>query len=310
MTTQLIQPTSTLHKEAKVEKRISLTKIMVLTDFSKVSDLALQYAVALARQFDARIYLTHIVTRDSYQLAPVLAEISYQKMCQAAEQGKADTLLSGTLLGIPHEVLLLEGSLWPTVERLIQECKIDLVVTGTHGRGQLKKMILGSVAEEVFRQADCPVLTVGPHAEAQVARAPGLENILLATDFGPSAERAAQCAFSLAQEYGARLTVLHVVEDVRAYTEEEEERVREVNIHEMSQFMPPESESWCNVKFRVAFGSAVEEILGAAGEAKTNLIIMGAQTRKTFAGHMPLTIAYNVAAKAECPVLTVRGGSA
>src|SRR6516165_3170844 len=63
MTTQLIQPTSTLHKEAKVEKRISLTKIMVLTDFSKVSDLALQYAVALARQFDARIYLTHIVTR-------------------------------------------------------------------------------------------------------------------------------------------------------------------------------------------------------------------------------------------------------
>ena len=57
-------------------------------------------------------------------------------MCQAAEQGKADILLSGTLLGIPHEVLLLEGSLWPTVQRLIQECEIDLVVTGTHGRGQ------------------------------------------------------------------------------------------------------------------------------------------------------------------------------
>ena len=310
MTTQLIQPTSTLHKETKVEKRISLTKIMVLTDFSKVSDLALQYAVALARQYDARIYLTHIVTRDSYQLAPVLAESSYQKMCQAAEQGKADILLSGTLLGIPHEVLLLEGSLWPTVECLIQECEIDLVVTGTHGRGQFKKMILGSVAEEVFRQADCPVLAVGPHAEAQVPRELGLANILLATDFGPSAERAAQYAFSLAQEYGARLTVLHVVEDVRAYTEEEEERVREVNIHEMRKFMPPESESWCNVKFHVTFGSAVEEILGAASETKANLIIMGAQTRKTFAGHMPLTIAYNVAAKAECPVLTVRGGSA
>ena len=87
MTTQLIQPTSTLHKETKVEKRISFTKIMVLTDFSKVSDLALQYAVALARQYDARIYLTHIVTRDSYQLAPVLAEISYQKC--ARQQSKA-----------------------------------------------------------------------------------------------------------------------------------------------------------------------------------------------------------------------------
>ena len=91
-----------------------------------------------------------------------------------------------------------------------------------------------------------------------------------------------------------------VVEDVRAYTEEAEERVR--NIHEMSQFMPPESENWCNIKFRVTVGSAVEEILVAASETKANLIIMGAQTRKTLAGHMPLTIAYNVAAKAECPV--------
>ena len=309
MTTQLIPATSTLRKQAKAE-RISLTKIMALTDFSKVSDLALQYALALARQYDARIYLTHIVTRDSYRLAPVLAEISYQKMRQAAERGKADILRSGTLLGIPHEVLLLDGSLWPTVERLIQECKIDLVVTGTHGRGPFQKMVLGSVAEEVFRQADCPVLTVGPRAEAQVPRELGLETILLATAFGPSAERAAQYAFSLAQEHGARLTVLHVVEDVRAYAEEEEERVRKVNIREMSQLMPPESESWCNVKFRVTFGSAVEEILGAASGTKANLIIMGAQTRKTFAGHMPLTIAYNIAAKAECPVLTVRGGSA
>ena len=87
-----------------------------------------------------------------------------------------------------------------------------------------------------------------------------------------------------------------VVEDVRAYTEEE--RVR--NIHEMSQFMPPESENWCNIKFRVTVGSAVEEILVAASETKANLIIMGAQTRKSLAGHM--AIAYNVAAKAECPV--------
>ena len=71
----------------------------------------------------------------------------------------------------------------------------------------------------------------------------------------------------------------------------------------------PESENWCNVKFRATFGSAVGEILVAASETK-NLIIMGAKTTKTLAGHMSLTIAYNVAAKAECPVLTVRGGPA
>jgi nucleotide-binding universal stress UspA family protein len=56
--------------------------------------------------------------------------------------------------------------------------------------------------------------------------------------------------------------------------------------------------------------TCVPEILSAVGWTKADLIIMGAQTRKTFAGHIPLTIAYNVAAKAHCPVLTVRGGSA
>jgi len=70
------------------------------------------------------------------------------------------------------------------------------------------------------------------------------------------------------------------------------------------------SGGWCDVEFRVAFGSAVEEILSAASGTKRSLIIMGAQKRKTFAGHKPLTIAYDVATKAECPVLTVRAGSA
>lgn len=308
MSTQMIQPTQTLQKEVKAEKKISLTKIMVLTDFSEVSDLALQYAVPLARRYDARVYLTHILSPDSYALAePGLAELTYQKMRQAAEQSLGDILVSGKLRGVPHETLLHEGALWPTVERLIQERDIDLVVTGTHGRGDFKKVVLGSVAEEVFRQAGCAVLTVGPRTRKQAPHKVDLNDILFATDFGPGAARASQYAFSLAQEHGAHLTVLHVVEEGAAYTREAEERIRKVNIQKMKQFMPPESENWCMVDFRVTFGAAVEEILGEARETNADLIIMGAKTRKTFAGHAPLTIAYNVVAKAKCPVLTVRG---
>jgi len=308
MTTQMMEPRQTLQKELETNKKISVTRIMLMTDFSKESDLALEYASAAARHYDARIYLTHIITPDSYQLAePGLAETTYQNLRQAAEQSIADILISGKLRGISHEVVLYEGSLWPTVESLIKQHGIDLVVIGTHGRGQFKKMVLGSVAEEVFRQADCAVLTVGPHTQAEVPYEVNLKNILFATDFGPGAARAAQYAFALAEEYGARLTMLHVVEEVRAYTEEQLERVRKVNIHKMKEFMPPETENWCKVKFCVTFGPAVEEILGEATETKAGLIIMGAKTRKTFAGHAPLTIAYNVVANAKCPVLTVRG---
>ena len=308
MSTQMMQPTQTLQKEVKAEKKISLTKIMVLTDFSEVSDLALQYALALARRYDARVYLTHILSPDTYALAePGLAELTYQKMRQAAEQSFGDILVSGKLRGVPHETLLLEGALWPTVERLIQEHEIDLVVTGTHGRGDFKKIVIGSVAEEVFRQANCAVLTVGPQTRKQAPHEVDLNNILFATDFGAGAARAVQYAFSLAQEHGARVTVLHVVEETKAHTREGEERLRKLNIARMKQFMPKESESWCKVEFRVAFGAAVEEILGEARETNADLIIMGAKASKTFPGHAPLTIAYNVVAKAKCPVLTVRG---
>jgi nucleotide-binding universal stress UspA family protein len=75
----------------------------------------------------------------------------------------------------------------------------------------------------------------------------------------------------------------------------------------MKDFMPTEGENWCKVEFRVTSGAPGEEILEEAHETNADLIIMGAKTRRTFAGHAPLTIAYNVVAKAKCPVLTVRG---
>jgi len=289
-------------------KRVLLTKILVTTDFSEVSDRALDYAIALARRYDARIYLAHVITPDPFQFAePQLAQATYEKVRQAAEEGITDILISGKLRGVPHEVLMEEGNVWPTLDKLITEHEIDLVVVGTHGRGKVQKILIGSVAEEIFRQADCAVLTVGPGVKGDTAREVELKSILFATDFGPGAERAAAHAFSLAQEHDARVTLLHVIESAAAYTEESVARQREINVVRMKQLMPPGSEDWCKPEFRVTFGSAVEEILIAAREAKADLVVMGAKARRSLAGHVPLTIAYNVVTKAPCPVLTVRG---
>ena len=307
MSTHMMQPAQAIH-EVNADKRVTLSKIMVMTDFSEVSDAALQYALGIARRYDARIYLTHIISPDSYQLAePGLAEITYQKMRRAAEQGIADILISGRLRGTAHQVLVQEGNIWLTVERLVKQHEIDLIVTGTHGRGKMKKMLIGSVAEEIFRQAGCPVLTVGPGVKGEAPREVDLQNILFATNFGPEAARAAEYAFSLAQEHGARLTVLHVVAPTAAYTKEGEDRLRAINIQHMKKFMPQESSNWCRTEFRVTFGATVEEILQEARETKAQLIVMGAKTRKNLAGHAPLTIAYDVLAKANSPVLIVRG---
>jgi nucleotide-binding universal stress UspA family protein len=300
----------TLKEKTKTDltNRVSISKIMVTTDFSEISDRALDYALALARRYDARIYLAHVITPDPFQFAePQLAQATYEKVRQAAEQGITDILISGKLRGVPHEVLLEEGNVWPSLDSLIVRNDIDLLVVGTHGRGKVQKLLIGSVAEEIFRKADCAVLTVGPAVKNPNVKEAELNHILFATDFGPGAEKAAAYAFSLAQEHNATLTLLHVIESAAAYTEESVARQREINVVRMKQLMPAGTENWCKPDFRATFGAAVEEILIAACESKADLIVMGAKARKSLAGHAPLTIAYNVVTKSTCPVLTVRG---
>jgi nucleotide-binding universal stress UspA family protein len=295
--------------KTKTAQRMSISKILVATDFSEVSDRALDYAIALARRYDARVYLTHIITPDPFQFAePQLAQATYEKVRQAAEEGITDILVSGKLRGVPHEVLLDEGNVWPSLEKLVRKHEIDLVIAGTHGRGKVQKLLIGSVAEEIFRKSDCAVLTVGPKVPTGLNKKEvELNHILFATDFGPGAEKAAAYAFSLAQEHNATLTLLHVIESAASYSEESVARQREINLVRMHKMLPEDSENWCNPEFCARFGAAVEEILSSALETKADLIVMGAKARISLAGHAPMTIAYNVVSKATCPVLTVRG---
>jgi len=304
MTTPVMEPRAVLD----VAKKVGLSKILVTTDFSLESERALDYALALARRYDARIYLAHVLTPDPFLYAePALAEATYEKVRQAAEQGMADILVSGKLRGVPHEVLLEEGNIWPVVEKMVREHEIDLIVSGTHGRGKMRKMLIGSVAEEIFRQAGCAVLTVGPKVKGETASEVDLKNILFATDFGPGAEKAAAYAFSLAQEHGARLTMLHVIQEATAFTEESVRRQREYAVNNLETLMPAGAENWCKPEFKATFGEASEEILTIARETNADLIVMGAKPRTSLAGHLPATIAYNVVVKSACPVLTVRG---
>jgi nucleotide-binding universal stress UspA family protein len=289
-------------------QKVSLTRILVTTDYSPESDRALDYALAVARRYDARIYLAHVIAPDPFLYAePALAQATYERVRQAAEQGMADILVSGKLRGVPHEVLLEEGSVWPAIEKPIKEHEIDLVVTATHGRGKVRKVLIGSVAEEIFRQANCAVMTVGPRVKGEPAREVELKNILFATDFGHGAEKAAAHAFSLAQEHGARLTMLHVIEQATAYTEESVRRQRAFAVQRMEKLMPEGAENWCKPVFRATFGAAVEEIITMARETNADLIVMGAKPSKNLAGHAPFAIAYHVVTQAHCPVLTVRG---
>jgi len=284
---------------------LRLARIMVATDFSPASDRALEYGISLARRYQSRLYLTHVLAIGPI-MAPELAASSEMQLRAAAERALGEIVESGRFLGVPHEELIEQGTLWPSIEKLIATCKVDLLVLGTHGTGTVQKIFIGSAAEQIFRQARVPVLTVGPAAKGEPPYEVEFKNILFATDFGVGAEREAAYAFSLAQEHRSRLLILHVLPGPKDCNEEAVAKQRQEFRTRMQELIPKISEVLCKVDFHVTFGSAVEEILAVGRETHADLIVMGARTRRGAAGHLPRTKAYRVVCGARCPVLTIR----
>jgi nucleotide-binding universal stress UspA family protein len=131
------------------------------TDYAETSRPALEYAVGLARDYQARLLLLHVV--DS--LGPENATYG-EAVSEPQPEGYRQRLweeLHRWPLPEPHgpvEYLLAEGDPVEAIVRVAGERGCDLVVMGTHGRHGLKRLLAGSVAEEVVRDAPCPVLVV------------------------------------------------------------------------------------------------------------------------------------------------------
>jgi nucleotide-binding universal stress UspA family protein len=161
---------------------LALKNIVFATDLSPTAKKALPYAVAFARQYKAAVYVVHALHPNVFPFAlpdtwPMLIEAEEQ----VREEGKKE--LETALQGISHELFFNEGTVWEILSDAIRKNNADLIVLGTHGRSGIGKAVLGSVAEEVFRQATCPVLTVGPYVSLGGKLSMVLNRILYATDF-------------------------------------------------------------------------------------------------------------------------------
>ena len=302
--TTAIKSARSLHRGGP--EPVWINNILFLTDFSPASDAALSYALSVARRFEAKVYVTHVVEAPVAAL-PSAAFYETVSFHEEAERKLNTLLCEGKLNGVLHEMVLAEGSLWPVVEEIIAEKKIDLVVVGTHGRKAFSKMMLGSVAEEIYRKAKCPVLTIGPESPANPESEMRPRRILLATDLQDEAHRASDYAAAMAERQGAELIVLHVIEDqVSDFGRSEQQRL--ASLARMEGLIPSEMPLAAKAKLVVVRGCAANEIPGAAHTYGADLIVLGLHGGKRMASHLPGTVAYRVACQAPCPVLTVPAG--
>ena len=183
---------------------------MFATDFSPAAARAITYVKKIAKHYDAALVALHVRTPVVNPMTEPASWPVYLEAAKAQDELHRGELRS-TFAGIPLQVLIEEGSIETCLKEAIEKNDTDLVVIGTRGRTGVEKLLLGSVAEEIFRTVPCPVLTVGPHANDISGATGELRQILYATDFSPESAGAAAYAASLAQEFQARLVILHVI---------------------------------------------------------------------------------------------------
>ena len=143
---------------------IALKRILVPTDFSEASEAAVKYARAFAEAFNASLEVLHVMedpfiyapTSEGYVPPPGLLE----EMERTSRERLNAVLPEDVQRKLRAEVVLKKGSPFVEIVRYAREHEVDLIVMGTHGRGPIAHMLLGSVAEKVVRKAPCPVLTV------------------------------------------------------------------------------------------------------------------------------------------------------
>jgi nucleotide-binding universal stress UspA family protein len=279
--------------------RIRLANILFATDFSPAAEAAIPYVASFAKRFGAKLYAVHV---RPISVGPLMVPGGEPGAAEAArvDAEQRSKQIVASFAETHPEVLILEGDVWSNIEDTLASRDIDLLVTGTRGRSGVAKLLLGSVAEELFRKAACPVLTVGPQSHAHPNPTGEIKNILFATDFGPRSA-AAPYAMSLAQEFQARLILLHVIDP-----EEVPDVPRSTEL--LRHIVPVDAELWCDPQYVVKPGDVGETILAVA-QQQVDLIVMGARQSNGIPGastHLP-TIAHKVVSRAPCPVLTVRG---
>ncbi len=141
---------------------MNVNKILVPVDYSDSGDAAMAYAVLLAKEYDAEMHLMHVYEQPTtfvdsgFTGAPIPAETSPALLNE--EEAKLNRVMPAEGVKFRHSFVV--GTPAEALVDYAKDNQIDLVVMGTHGRTGISRLLMGSVAEGVVRNAPCPVLTI------------------------------------------------------------------------------------------------------------------------------------------------------
>lgn len=282
------------------------TTILHPTDFSVHADHAFALACSLARASGSRLLVLHVAP-----IPQLYTKRYYREEIEGALRRRrvADP-------AVETGWHFLAGEAVPEILWLAQEIRCALIVMGTQGQTGLARLLMGSVAEQVVRNAPCPVVTVKAPAAESPSEAAGpisatvpIQTILHPTDLSDRCAEAFRVACSLAKDHVAQVIVIHVPEPIAAPIG-------------MAQLPPlPEGhrggmEEWLRrshepapdvqVEYRVEEGDVATGIMNAARATTCDLIVMGTHGRTGLGRLLMGSVAESLLRTAPCPVVTVK----
>ncbi|KPK59219.1 MAG: hypothetical protein AMS21_10110 [Gemmatimonas sp. SG8_38_2] len=298
---------------------LRINRVLYPTDFSKCASHALPQAFNMAKEYRAELHLLHALVLyegdpgnaahrlpDMEELYGVLEENAEIQMRSAVEEhgGEGFSVRSAQVRSVSAPGAILDYA---------NENDIDLVVMGTHGRRGLRRLLLGSVAEEVVRLAPCPVLTVPERADTVSTKT--LKRIVVPVDFSEYASLALTYAKELSAVHAAEMHLLHIVDEI-VYPDfyppvtpsggSMSDELRDQSLERMqsllSELPGPESQAQIHVRA----GRAAPAIAEFAEEQGADLIII-ASHGLTGLSHILLgSVTEQLIRRASCPVFTVK----
>jgi nucleotide-binding universal stress UspA family protein len=289
-----------------------IERILCPIDFSEFSVTAFDYAQSLAWHYKATLFLQHVIDSLTPYYPYVAFPDSYNEICRKlradGEQQLQEFAQTHNRRGIQIQCVVQDGSIPDLILGLAEAEAVNLIVMGTHGLRGVDHLTLGSVTEKVLRKARCSVLAVRKPTHDFVSQTGvpdlvQLHRVVCCTDFSEPSEQAWDDAVSIAAEYCAELTLLHVLEnisssrDVKKETAKALERLEErISLSAHKSLVP---------KPAVRIGKAYQQIVQLALESQADLIVMGVRGRNALDLTVFGSTTYRVVQLGPCPVLVV-----
>jgi nucleotide-binding universal stress UspA family protein len=292
---------------------VDINRILCPIDFSEYSGHALDFAVRLAAWYGATVHVIHVMPL----LPPSTVSAQGEASRQLAHKNLALAVDRCWRSDVPIEQELLESS---DAARQILEyadrLDVDLIVTGSHGRTGMTRVLLGSVVEALLHRSDRPVLVIPSHvARTRLARPLHFGRIVCAVDFSAASLAGLAYAVSIAEESDARLTLLNVIEkppelghsplepdfDIERYHAEAEAE----HLARLRALVPANAADYCTVQTAVLEGSASRQVLQLAAAQDADLIVIGVHGRSALGLAVFGSNSKDVVVRSQCPVLVV-----